>query len=318
MSNISIASYTIGIKNKNDDESYSLNNIDGLQFIDIFDNFITENNQIYENNEVLEKIFKFEGCIQEEKSQDNNCLFNYIIGRIKTGSYGQEAEIINSTTGNFRFNKNEDDAEVMPFNFILAIPPGEVNRGILILQKNGIFGIKTLFEKILSDYLKTVSLDYKLFLGNVAPMAYLEKLFEYGVLQRIRFFRYEIPNDIGNQIGLLNNGVNESYEEYVINKPTGFIRNNIDRIRECIRGQRNLATIVQLNNFEYENIKLEFKLGAKYKTINLSDVSSISFNDDITNLVTLNGGHPTVESMQPILIETAMTYLEEMGLIVRG
>jgi hypothetical protein len=317
MISISIVAYAISIQNKNDEQSYSLNNIDGNCFLDIFNDFVVQNQARYENNERLERVFKFQECIFDEIQDGDNVLFNYITGQIKTGAYGQESEIINSETGGLTYNKTETDAEVMPFNFIIAIPEGEVNRGILILQKNGVYGIKALFEEVINQHLRNINNDYKCILGNVAPIAYLERLLEEGILQKVRFFRYEIPNDVGNQIGL-NNGVENSYEEYVINKPTGFIRTYRNRIQECIRGQRVLTNIVELRNFDYDNIKLEFKLGKKYKTINLSDVTSISFNEDISDFVDLIGGHPTTESIRPILIDTAETYLGEMGLIVRG
>lgn len=317
MASISIVAYAISIQNKSNNQNYLLNNLDGEEFLEIFNDFIDQNNLRYENNEKLEKIFKFDDCEIISFPDERNVLFKYLTGTIKTGAYGQESEIVNSITGNVGYNKSETDAEVMPFNFIMAIPTGENNKGILILQKNGVFGIKTLLEEVLSDYLKGINIEYKLSLGNVAPIAYLERLLDDGILQKIRFLRFDIPNDVGNQIGL-NNGVQESYEEYVINKPTGFIRNNGNRIKECIRGQRLLTNIVQLRNFDYDNIKLEFKLGKKQKTINLSDVTSISFNEDITDQVTLIGGHPTFESIETILIETAEIYLGEMGLIVRG
>ena len=132
-----------------------------------------------------------------------------------------------------------------------------------------------------------------------------------------RLLGWASPHDISNQIGI-NNGVEESYEEYTINKPSGFIKNKGDKIRECIRGQRTVSNIVRIGDFEYDNIKLEFKLGKRYKTINLRNIDNLSLSEDITDEVDLIGGHPTFDSIKPILLETAADYLEEMGLITRG
>lgn len=317
MASIGITTYAIGVQNKVDNQNYLLNSLNNTGFIQVYNSFINENSNRYENNERFEKVFKFEDCRTGEYSTNGERIFNYIIGKIKTGSYGYEAEIINTITGSIEYNKNMEDAEVMPFFFILAIPVGDVNRGVIILQSHGIFGIKTIYQDFLSSYLKSINPDYELILGNIAPTAYIENYLREGILQKIRFFRYDIPHDISNQLGI-NNGVEESYEEYTINKPSGFIRNNGNRIRECIRGQRLVSNIVRLDDFEYDNVKLEFKLGRRYKTINLGNIDNLNLSEDITDLVNLIGGHPTFHSIESVLIETATGYLEEMGLISRG
>lgn len=317
MASIGITAYAIGIQNRVENQSYLLNSLNNAGFIQMYNDFIDENSNKYENNQKFEKVFKFEDCKIQEHSNNNMPVFNYIVGKIKTGSYGYESEIINTITGNIEYNKNMEDAEVMPFFFILAVPVGDVERGVIILQSHGIFGIKTIFQDALSSYLKSINPDYELILGNIAPTAYIERYLTEGILQKIRFFRYNIPHDISNQIGI-NNGVKESYEEYTINKPIGFIRNKGDRIRECIRGQREISNIVRIDDFEYDNIKLEFQLGKRRKTINLANIDNLNLSEDITNEVDLVGGHPTFDSMEPVLLETAAGYLEEMGLITRG
>src|SRR3712207_6903077 len=55
------------------------------------------------------------------------------------------------------------------------------------------------------------------------------------------------------------------------------------------------------SDFEYDNIKLDFKLGRKNKTINLSNIDKVIVNEDITDLVKLIDGHPTEESILPVL-----------------
>ncbi len=317
MALISTVAYSISINNKREDDKYLLNDLNGETFLELFEGFIGLNSDEYKDDDQLEKIFKIEYYRKHSYVEQGHTLFKYIIGKIKTGAYGQEAEIVNKSTGDVKYNKDIEDAEVMPFDFIVAVPTGKISKGLLILQKNGIFGVKTVFGNLLSDFFKDLNSDYKLKFSNIAPIAYFERLLTHGILKKIRFFRYSIPQDRANQVGI-DNGLAETYDEYVINRPVGFIRSKRDTIMQCIRGQREISTIAGIDGFEYNNIKLEFKLGKTSKTINLSDLSSICFSEDITNQINLVGGHPTTESITPILIDTAVTYLEEMGLIARG
>lgn len=320
MRTIGITTYAIGVQNAGSGEdanqNYELNSFENNGFISTFKNFINQNIKQYETHEDLEKIFKFEDC-KDDTYRDNKIpMFKYIFGKIKTGSYGLEAEIIDSLTGSVNYNKNMNDAEVMPFFFLIAIPTGDKTRGVVVLQTNGIYGIKKLFEKIVGDYLKSVNLNYRLILGNIAPKAYIERHLTEGILQKIRFIRYNIPNDRCNVLGI-NNGVEESYEEYTVHKPLGLIGKFGDNIRQVVRGQRLVNNIIQIGDFDYDNVKLEFKLGRKIKTINLNNIDKLVLAEDITDSVDLIGGHPTTGSIEPIMVETSAGYLEEMGLIIR-
>lgn len=113
----------------------------------------------------------------------------------------------------------------------------------------------------------------------------------------------------------MNNGTEQAYDEYVIHKPLGFLNERRLAIRECINGQRSINNIVEIDGFKYENIKLEFKFAGKNKTINLSNIENINVNEDITNQVVLEKGHPTKESITPVLQNIAIDYLNEMGLV---
>ena len=208
------------------------------------------------------------------------------------------------------------EAEVMPFYFSIAIPRGDTNRGLLILQNHGVYGIKSVFSDFLDNYLRDINDDYRLVIGTIAPREYIDRFLNEGILQKIRFIRYNIPNDIAEQIGI-NNGVDTSFEEYIINKPIGFIRTKGRALIECINGQRYVNNLVEIDNFEYDNIKLEFKLGRKTKVIDLSNIDKLVLNEDITDRVDLIGGHPTHVTIMPVIVETLNLYMECMG-IIRG
>lgn len=315
MSSIGITVYSVRLQDKELNQSYLLNDIQGRTFLDLINSFSDKHISDYENNEDLEKIFKTEEIEKGVYEVEGVELFRYFLGKIKTGAYGYASEIINSNTGELNYSKDIFDAEVMPFYYMVGIPNGEVENGILILQNHGIYGVKTIFQRYLNDFIKDTNNGYNLIIGNIAPRTYVTRFLNEGILQRIRFLRYDIPQDRSEQL-CINNGVDsDGYEEYIIHKPIGFLGRKRMELDQFLRGQRLVNNIIEIEDFEYDNIKLDFKLGRRNKTINLKNIDNIIINEDITDLVDLLEGHPTKESIKPILLDTIFDYLKEMGLI---
>ena len=66
---------------------------------------------------------------------------------------------------------------------------------------------------------------------------------------------------------------------------------------ECIRGERAYNTIVELDDFEIDDFKLEFSFGKRNKTISMKGLDQLVVNEDITDDVVIEKGHPTFESL---------------------
>ena len=147
------------------------------------------------------------------------------------------------------------------------------------------------------------------------PKAYIDKFFRNGVLQKIRMVRYEIPEDISNRIGI-NYGVKQTREERIICKPIGFLERKKKEISEWMAGQRSCTNIIEIEDFHYDDLKLEFKLGRTNKVISLKDTTGLRVNEDITGVVDTQGGNPDFDSLKLVMKETAREYLIGMGLLV--
>jgi hypothetical protein len=314
VASIGVSVYGLSLQNKGENDNLILNALREGNFMDLFRNFANEYGGDYVNNEDLEKVFKVENYNIQVYERDNIELFRYAIGKVKTGAYGYSSEIVNTNTGAVNYNKTEDDAEVMPFYFCFCMPIVPSTKGILILQTTGVFGIKSIFNNCLEEYLNRTNNEYRLSIGSITPVPYITRFLQYGILQKIRFIRYNIPADRARQLGL-NNGVEEAFEEYTIHKPLGFVDRKRMEITQCLTGQRAINNVIEIADFDYDNIKLDFKMGRKNKTINLSNIDKIIVNEDITDNLDLINGQPTEESITPVLLETALDYLNDMGLI---
>ena len=56
-------------------------------------------------------------------------------------------------------------------------------------------------------------------------------------------------------------------------------------LEEWFAGQRSYTNLIEIDGFEYDDIKLEFALGNGNKTLNLREISSVVVSEDITDKV---------------------------------
>lgn len=293
-----------------------LNNvINGKSIIDIIKSYIEENQDTYSTDTKKEVLFYFEKVKSEKvNNNDGQEECNILYGRVKTGEYGIESELVNVKTREV-YKRTQEEADMMPFGFCIAVPKGSMQSGVICLQTNGVFGMKLSLQMHLEQCIAKINPEFQLLFKTITPKEYIDRYFKKGVLNKIRMIRYDIPEDITERMGI-NSGVKHTKEERIIHKPEGFLQKNKKKIEEWMNGQRNYTEVVELDDFEYDEIKFEFSLEGDNKTFNLKDVGRIAVNENITKKVILAGGHPVFESLVPVMKDIARMYLVGMGLIV--
>lgn len=304
-----------GLSFINGEEKLELNNIcNGKSLLDIIEKFAAENKNNVSNDPEHESIFLFEKVEREEVvSPEGKTEYELLFGRVKTGEYGIESELIDITDGSV-YKRKENQADMLPFGFCIAVPKGRVTQAIIVLQTIGNYGMKVALQRRILECVDSYNLDGNFLWGQVLPKAYLDKFFNHGVLQKIRMIRYDIPEDVSNRIGI-NYGVKQTREERVICKPVGFLERKRKEIDEWRRGQRSCTNIIEIEGFEYNELKLEFKLGKANKVISLADITNLRVTEDITDKVDIHGGNPEFESLKQAMQDTAKDYMIGMGLL---
>ena len=293
-----------------------LHNINNETLIEIINRYGNQHLRRYTNDSSQETVFCFDTIYTETISNQNNQkLYDILYGRVKTGEYGIESELVNQTTGNLSYNRTTDDADVMPFGFAILIPDGSINNAIIVIQSIGIYGMKKVLEGKIIQCIKDINNEYRFEMGVILPKVVLDRYFEHGTLQKIRLIRYSIPNDLSERYGL-NCGVNEFIEERVIRKPQGFLENKKKELHEWRNGERRYDAVIQLDDFEHDDLKMEFSFGRNSKTISLKNIDNLQMCEDITDLVRSIGGHPEFSSLCVQMKETGEFYLKAKGLIV--
>ncbi len=300
----------------NNDNRLNLNNMgNGKSFIKIVENYIDMNKAKYSNDPEKELIFQFDQFESEvvcnENSQED---YEVLCGRVKTGEYGIESELVNILTGE-TYSRKSEEADMLPFGFCIAVPRGDITHAVIILQTMGVYGMKVSLQKHLQKCLTDLDPDYKISFKAIAPKEYIDRYFYKGVLKKIRLIRYEIPQNISERMGI-NYGVKQTKEERVIHKPLGFMERNKKKFQEWRTGQRTYAQIIEMDGYEYDDLKLEFSLEGTDKTFDLKNMDSLVVNEDVTKKVLQSGGNPIFSSLVPIMKNTARDYLVGMGLLV--
>lgn len=315
MASIGINVYALSVFGSKAQQIDLHNVINGKDIIDIITEYIQSNIYAYIDNNNKESIYKFVDCeIVEQTDEDGNVYLKYLYGRIKSGNYGVESEIVDKTTGTVTHVKSTTEANVLPFDFMLILPAGISYQTVCIIQTQGIYGVKTQLEYGFSEYIRNISISLKLHMGAIYPKAYVEKFLNEGILKKIRLFHYNIPNEMADRYGVVPGTRGKgAQKELIISSPEGFHQKTIQNIRECVRGIRKYSEIVEIDDMECSELKLDFKLGRKEKTISLTNLERVVVSEDITDNVILQNGNPTKESIIPVMIDTGIGYLIGMG-----
>ena len=245
--------------------------------------------------------------IRDFTLQDQDRIFS---GIVKTGEYGYETELLDSNSGQPTHRRSVSEAEMMPFYFLIFLPQN-TDEGILILQRFKQYGIKTILEKDINDYISSQYNSLELQINPLVPSQLINEYLRNGRILKLRFIRFSFPPDIADAYDTQDHLEEEGTTEYVISaKRRGSIpRRILEVILEVINGQRSSNEIIEIQDFRYDKVKVEVELNGNRRTIDLSDTNKLRAYIDISQSVRLgNDGHPLFESIN----EKAQELLQDL------
>lgn len=311
---VGVTAYGINIKNE-DNKNLELHDIYGNTLLEYFFNIANRTVDEYAKDVALENIFAYNVVdFQTIKNANGQDIYEVLYLRIKTGDYGEESEIVDSDTGETTHTKSVDEADVMPFGCCILVPCGEYTEGIVLTQSLGRNGITGTIKKKFNQYIKELDSQLRVVMNPIMPRQYMERILNNGILKTIRLISFGIPDDDAEKYGI-DRGAKRVIQERVIRKPTGFARNKYDRIMECIRGERTYNTIIELDDFEIDDLKMEFSFGKRNKTISMRGLDRLVVNEEVTDAVIIENGHPTFASLCDVMREIGEDYLRAKGAI---
>ncbi|KAA3615838.1 MAG: hypothetical protein D8M58_22325 [Calditrichaeota bacterium] len=307
MAKIALSTYTIRIRERREPTYERLDRFDRTtDFFNTFTQYLLNRNQNYSHVQNIQKLI----------SVSNYSVDNRIItGIIKTGEYGYETELFDIQNNEVSYLRSVNEAELLPFFFQVFLP-NNADEGILILQRFGQFGIRKAFSNDFNSYFNQLFPDYIVEMNPLLPSQIVDQHLRDGVVTKIRFIKFEVPNDIAEAYD--NNGHTEeisSTELVVRAKRNQFLSFVPNRLIEFMNREKDVSNLFELTNFDYDTIKVEVKLDNETRTIDLSDLHKIRAYFDITGDVSINeNGHPDYDS----ILQASNGLLNDLRVALRG
>lgn len=294
---------------RTEDEILALN---GLYEYDevTYDNIFSLFSGFYDNyteladDEKLMKMFSIDrGSIKRDVRED------YVAesGIIHAGSYGTESDITNKTTKRVVYRRNQDDADIKQFHYMIYVPNdvegNEIVKGMLLFETIGTFGVKTIS---VNNMKKFFSEKYGLTMEtrSISVRIFIENLLKKDKLKKVTLIKNSVSRDPSDNMFL-----NIGREEKTYIKPT-LKESWITKLLEHLDG-RSSEDIFEINDEVYEDIQLSFLHAGRTKTVRLNNIDKFSMVEDVPDYVFIddrNGGKKLIEYME----QTANNYASKM------
>ncbi len=295
MKAISLAPFTIRVKEKHKREDYEIDQFLGENDLLVFvRNFLDElhtNDILNEDAQRLVSVRRVTGGGRTLR------------GLFESGDYGSESLIKDVGSRAVVHHKARTHADMLPFYYLFSLPKGRT-KGILLLQKRGPIGIVTVLRDLLQVALEAEHPNGQIVLSPLSTTGILDQYMAGASLNEIRFVRFSIPDDIAAAYGRGHEELKGS-AEFVVRFHGLEDFPLAKRFRDFIsgRGSRELQELVELKDvrLDYDTIKLGLTLNGRRRTINVTEVESMRGEFDITDTVELGrDGNPRFESIDEV------------------
>ncbi|NMC60464.1 MAG: hypothetical protein GYA51_13935 [Candidatus Methanofastidiosa archaeon] len=301
MTRVSLAIYNIRVIDKKTKVPTRLDRLKCGDFYTIIEKFLQQNKLKRTVDQANKKMMEV---------VDLNTFGRMINGTIKTGEYGYESELVDVHSGQTKYVRSVNDAEMLPFYFLINVEPG-YDECQLVLEKFGIFGIKTTFEKALRKYFDSVCKDYVIDISPLSPKQIFFQHIKNGFIRNAQLISFSRVNDSADDILSIDHEETKFDATLLLKaeEPVGldWLRNLI--ILWLQKKERKISDIVELKGFDYSQMQIEIQLGKSKKTFNLLDIEDFTPYYDITDNITFNDkGHPIFATID----KEAVSYLKEI------
>lgn len=306
--------YTIRIRNSGDKENYlQLDNFQGdVDFLTFFQGYISSFDHQLELNENQKRSLKLDST-----RLHINSATRIISGVIESGDYGYESTIYNTQSGEERYRRQVDDTEIKPFYFLIHLPPDD-NKGFVILQRLGVYGIHGIFRNHLTSYFKShhinLQLDFDPFVSVQLARAFIDR----GSIREFSLIRYNLPSDIAEKFGMIGHEEDiMSIELRIKARKNSFLPLN-NKVKSFVDNRNaRIFSVRELDDLGFDGdhkSKMKVTLGGNTRTVDLGDTGQIRPYYDIDNEVEKDvSGHPVFSSIDEIARNLINDLREELG-----
>ncbi|KYC44580.1 MAG: hypothetical protein APG10_01604 [Candidatus Methanofastidiosum methylothiophilum] len=190
---------------------------------------------------------------------------------------------------------------MLPFYFLLHIPENR-DESIFILQRFKQLGIKSLMEKNFRRFFIADLSDFEFEINNFIPEYIVDYYLRKGKMKKLTFIKYGLSSDFAERIG-------DHKEEDFTTELSVHARPRkeipiIEQFLSCRQKKEDLSSLFSFNDFEYNTIRMEVKIGGNKRTVDFSNLYKLRAYFDITSDIIIgDNGHPTFDSIDKVARE---------------
>lgn len=291
MAIISLSTYTIRVRNEARKIVPLDNFCGGRDLLDLLRAHLTVLRTQYTHDPEHKKLLR----VSELRDHDRK-----LEGIIETGEYGYESSLYDVDLHRVSYNRRACEAEMLPFYFLADIPTAS-DEGILVLQRFKQFGIRKIFAESFKAYLAAECPDFTVAMSPLIPEELVRQYLRGGRIVKIRFVEFTVPTDIADAYDKGGHVEEGGHLELVL-----FARRNSHipisrRVEQFLNNRRPINKLIELEHFDYQNVKLEVDFEGTHRTVDLSNLHRLRAYYDVSTKVQLGtGGHPVFESISGV------------------
>lgn len=214
-------------------------------------------------------------------------------GHVQSGDYGYTAELVDAESGRHTYDREANEAELLPFFFLLRAQSG-AKVGVIVLQRYGQYGVKAEFIDAAKERFREEFPEFIMDVNRLVPQAVIEALQESSLVQ-VDVISHTIPSDIADLVRLRGSIEEEGYFVSSI-KARRNQRFSMPRwIARILAGQAGLHERI---GDQATNVKVTVDFNGKRRKIDLQHPGSVTPHIDVTDDVEIDEtGHPSLDSI---------------------
>lgn len=291
----SLACYAIRLRPKRSkDEFLPLEDFGGNDFFAVFNDYLADRHREPSHdsrNQRILRVLQFRPQIQARQTS----------GAIEFGHHGYEAELYDVDQQQVSYTRSPSEAELSQYYFLISLPCG-LERGALILQRKGRYGIRTALMDDFVKYLRNLHPTVKLEINPLIPDELLDQYLNRSRIVKYRLLRSQPQSDIADAYYSGRSREKPVKLELHVSPPRGLSEGfGIPRLLHDIAGRRRpvsaLSELVDIE-FSFDSAKVELEIDGRRKVLDLSAPMPLRAYYDISETVISNAsGIPQLDSV---------------------
>ncbi len=188
------------------DTKVDLSDINNLDFYDLLKSEFADFVDTLPKDKSKKQIIKF-----QKKTINDNLKTTYrfrdemrvVSGKVVTGRYGKTENVVDvdEKDNNLVFKIEKNHAVQKPFFFMICLPLN-TNEGFVLLEREGLYGIKGVFTNIMRTFVSKRLNRYSIKFSKFVDDEIIKKMVTKGELNSITLTRHSLPGDIADKYGL--------------------------------------------------------------------------------------------------------------------